>query len=108
MFFFYIYSKSGIINVSDLSVGDYEVNLTATKGTKTYTAETSKLIVKAISKPLEISRIILSEDESLSDFLLHPNHHSLTGQPCGRLPYLPDRFQFLHGHPFRSDCRHQR
>ena len=59
-------TNSFTINVSDLSVGDYEVNLTATKGTKTYTAETSKLIVKAISKPLEISRIILSEDESLS------------------------------------------
>ncbi len=59
-------TNSFTINVSDLSVGEYEVNLTATKGTKTYTAETSKLIVKEISKPLEISRIILSEDESLS------------------------------------------
>lgn len=58
-------TNSFTINVSDLSVDEYEVTVTATKGTKTYSA-TSKLIVKAISKPLEISRIILSEDESLS------------------------------------------
>ena len=58
-------TKEFVVDISKLNVGEYEVTVTATKGTKTYTA-TSKLIVKAISKPLEISRIILSEDESLS------------------------------------------